>query len=576
MVRDLLVFFGALALAGAQPRPHPRLIALDDDIARVHTLIKTDTGAKRVYDQLTAEAARIETSLPVEHKLIGPRLLDQSRRALDRIYVLSLLYRIDGKKQYLDRAVKELRTAAAFPDWNPSHFLDTAEMTHAMAIGYDWLYPALSEEDRTTIRKAIVEKGLSQAMPIYRENRWWAKVSHNWNQVCNGGIGIGALAIAESETELSDAIVKYALKSIPLAMGSYAPDGGWNEGPGYWHYATRYNVYFLAALESALGTDLGLAKLPGFDRAGHFRVYFSSPAGQTFNYADAGSGVESAEEMFWLARRFAQPVYAWQEQQILSGRNRPHALDLLWYQPAAQSPKQAGWPLDAYYEGVQVAFLRSAWDDPNAIFVGVKGGDNKANHSHLDLGSFVLDALGQRWAEDLGSDNYNMPAYFGNKRWTYFRLRTESHNTVLIDSENQDTKAAAPIVQHDFAAKTASVRIDLSKAYPGKTTRFDRTISLVDRSRVVIRDEIVAPQPVEALWGMVTSAEAKLDGSKAVLSRNGRTMNAAIVSPEGARFEVVSTQQEQPQKANKGTRKLVVLLPGKVSSARIEVVLTPQ
>ena len=32
----------------------------------------------------------------------------------------------------------------------------------------------------------------------------------------------------------------------------YGPDGAWAEGPGYWRYATQYNVVFLAALETAL------------------------------------------------------------------------------------------------------------------------------------------------------------------------------------------------------------------------------------------------------------------------------------------------------------------------------------
>ena len=49
--------------------------------------------------------------------------------------------------------MKELRAAAAFPDWNPSHFLDTAEMTHAFAIGYDWLYEGLGPEARGVQRR---------------------------------------------------------------------------------------------------------------------------------------------------------------------------------------------------------------------------------------------------------------------------------------------------------------------------------------------------------------------------------------------------------------------------------------
>ena len=42
----------------------------------------------------------------------------------------------------------------------------------------------------------------------------------------------------------------------------------------------------------------------------------------------------------------------------------------------------------------------------------------------------LLDAQGVRWALDLGSDNYNMPGYFGSKRWTYYRMTNRSHNTL--------------------------------------------------------------------------------------------------------------------------------------------------
>src|SRR5574340_1265201 len=202
-------------------KQHPRLVAVEGDIARIGKLIETDAFARDMYGRLKQEAARIDSEPPVEYKLIGPRLLDKSRRCLDRVYTLALLYRIDGEKRYLDRALKELRAAAAFPDWNPKHFLDTAEMTHAFAIGYDWLYGALTLADRALLRKAIVEKGLDQAIPIYRENRWWAKAVHNWNQVCNGGIAIGALAVAGEEPEKAGYVVPRSVESIKLAMASY-------------------------------------------------------------------------------------------------------------------------------------------------------------------------------------------------------------------------------------------------------------------------------------------------------------------------------------------------------------------
>ncbi len=573
---------GCASISAQPPDPlaalrtqRPRIIVTADDFARLRTLISQDAGAARIHEKLLEQARRLEELPTVEYLVVGPRLLTQSRRCLERVYTLALLYRIHRDKRYLERALKELRAAAGFPDWNPSHFLDTAEMTHAFAIGYDWLYDDLSPSDRAWLREAIIQKGIQPALPFYRQQRGWVRVHHNWNQVCNGGIGIGALAIADHEPELAREVINYARASLPLAMRSYAPDGGWDEGPGYWHYATRYNVYFLAALETALGTDFGLAGLPGFSRAGHFRVYFCGTSGRTFNYADAGDAAGGAAEMFWLARRFTQPVYAWHQRRQLEAGARPEALDLIWYQPRTEHPQSAGWPLHELFQGVNVAFLRSSWQDEDAVFVGVKGGDNKANHSQLDLGAFVLDAGRTRWAIDLGPDDYNLPQYFGKLRWTYYRMRSESHNTLLIDGENQDPKAAAPVVEHRFQPDEAMVRIDLTQAYPGRISEWQRTVGMLDRRQVVIRDRLRSPQPVEALWGMVTDAAIELRQSAAELRKTGWVLSARILSPAGAVFGIESTTPPLPQRQNEGTRKLVVRLPDKVESLELVVSLTP-
>src|SRR5579883_1135826 len=305
---------------------HPRLLATEADFTRLRDLTASDRLAGAMYTKLQRQADTILKQPPIEHRLIGPRLLDQSRLCLERVYALAMVYRLSGDKRYLDRALTEMKTAAAFADWNPSHFLDVAEMTHALAIGYDWLYADLSPEDRATVRRAIVEKGLDEAIKIYKDHRWWVVVTHNWNQVCNGGITLGALAVAEDEPQKAAYIVAQSTDSIRRAMNSYAPEGGWAEGPGYWQYATSYNVYYLAGLETALGKDFGLSATPGFAHAGDFRVYFQGPTGNTFNYADAHPGGGTAPEMFWLARKFDQPVFAADELRRLNLNARPSAL----------------------------------------------------------------------------------------------------------------------------------------------------------------------------------------------------------------------------------------------------------
>jgi len=528
---------------------------------------------KDLYAKLRASADKVLPQPTVEHKLVGPRLLFESRKCLDRVSTLGLAYLLGGEEEYAARAVKEMRAAAAFPDWNPSHFLDTAEMTCALGIGYDWLHAYMTQDDRDAVRRAILEKGLGPGLESYRGTGrygWWTRATHNWSQVCNGGLAVGALAVADEEPEAAREILASGLKAVQGAMAHFGPDGSWNEGPGYWGYTLQYTSRYLAALQTALGTMMDLEKAPGLAEAGVFRIYYVGPTGRTFNFADAGDGAGSAPSMFWLARTYQRPVYAWHHRQEMRG----DAFDLLWYVAEGQGPAASGLPLDKHFRGDHIILLRSAWEDPAALWVGFKGGDNAANHSHLDLGSFVLEALGERWAWDLGPDDYNLPAYFGNKRWTYYRLKTESHNTLLINGENQPPRARAPIVA--FASDRADGRAvaDLSAAYP-MAKRVLRGVAMLSRKAVLVQDEIEADAPLDVLWGLVTFAKVDAKGGSAVLEQNGKRLYARVLSPAGATFDTVPANPPKPERQQPDARKLVVRLPEKTAAARIAVLLSP-
>ncbi len=554
-------------------RGHPRLILTEDGLKQLRALISKDSGARKLRDSLRDSAERILREKTVEYKIVGPRLLTQSRRCLIRTYLLSLFYRLEGDKKFRHRAVKELEAAASFPDWNPSHFLDTAEMAHAFAIGYDWLFEWLDDSERAVIRDALIEKGLRPSLDFYRKGRWWVAARHNWNQVCNGGIAIGALAVAEEEPELAGYIVEQAIRSVRLPMGEYEPDGAWSEGPGYWHYATRYNVYLLAALESALGTDFDLSKMPGFSEAGMFRIHSTGPTELTFNFADAGARAGHASEMFWLSRRFNRPLYAWEERRQMGGGD---AWDLLWYDPGGRGPAESGVPLSAHFRNVEVAFLRSAWEDRAALYVGFKGGDNRANHSHLDLGTFVFDALGVRWAHDLGRDDYNMPGYFGGKRWTYYRLKSEGHNIVTLKGENQNPQGRAPLIGFGGDPEFPFAIADLKAAYPGKLNSHQRGLALVEGRHLLVVDELELAEPSELHWTLQTAREIQIKGNRAEVLQRGRKLTARILSPEGAKFEVLPSSGPPPQAQSREIARLLFRVPAEANiPVRIAVLLTP-
>lgn len=551
---------------------HPRLLATDADIASLRVTVARDPLARKWLGLLREDADALLGQPPVERKLVGPRMLAQSRLALDRIATLALVYRLTGERRYADRARAEMRAACAFPNWNPSHFLDTAEMANAVALGYDWLHPLLGEEERAATRRALVRMALRPGYLTYRARFWWTQVTHNWNQVCNGGMLIAALAIAEEEPDLASYIVARARESLPRAMASYAPDGGWAEGPGYWHYATQYTVYALAALESALGDDFGLADSPGFRQTGDFPLHFTGPTGGVFNYADANELIGAPHELFWLARRFQRPLYAWMARRAVQ---RPHPFDLLWYSPAGAGPVAERIPLCHHNRATDTIYLRTEWENPRALWVAAKGGDNSANHSHLDLGGFVLEADGVRWAADLGRDDYDLPGYFGRQRFTYYRLRTVGHNTLVLNGADQSPTARARVVAFSGRAQRPFAVIDLGQGYAGQARSVRRGLALLERRAVLVQDEVEAETPLAVEWRLHTRAEVEVRGSTALLRQEGRSLALEVLAPAGARIETLPATAPPPQNPNTGVTVIVVKPPAPASSTRIAVLMTP-
>ena len=563
-------------------KEHPRLLMSSAEFAALKQRVATNTTLRQWHSDLRQESDKILRAAPSKYEIPdGLRLLATSRRVLGRVETLALIHRLNGGQQYVDRAWLELSTAAAFTNWNPRHFLDTAEMTHAFAIGYDWLYDQWTPEQRKVLREAMVEKGIKLANEIHSKNTWWARASHNWNQVCNGGIGMGALALADEEPAVCGQFLESALKSIQLAMAEFAPDGAWAEGPGYWSYATSYNCSFLAGLDSALGTDFGLAQLPGFSLAGMFPIFASGPTGKSFDYADAHAGVIRAPQLFWFARKFNQPAYAVFERRNAS----PGPLDLVWYDPRGEGAMPADLPLDTYFRNSEIVLLRSAWSDPQALWVGFKAGDNKANHSNLDLGGFVFEALGQRWAVELGADDYNMAGYFGSQRWTYYRMRAEGHNTLVINpgkDPDQDPKAAAKILRFGSSPQNSFAIADLTAAYTKDAVQARRGIAMLDRRQILVQDEIETRKPSEVWWFLHTPAKVTLsaDGHTATLALGGETLRVQIMAPAYGKFTVLDATplpglpNPAVQNKNRGIRKLALRLDG-VAKERIAVLLQP-
>ncbi|MHA4845417.1 heparinase II/III domain-containing protein [Flavitalea antarctica] len=574
---------------------HPRILLAKDEENVIKRTIESDQIWQNMQSGIVNECRRLVNEPPVERIQIGRRLLDKSREALRRIFMLSYGYRMTKDPAFLKRAEQELLAISKFSDWNPSHFLDVAEMTMAAAIGYDWLYADLPEATKTIIKAAIIKKGIEPSLDP--KNNSFLRAEHNWNQVCNAGMTYGAMAIYEDNPELARKIINRALETIVISMADYGPDGAYPEGYGYWGYGTSFNVMFVSAIEKLFGKDFGLSARPGFLRTAGFLQNMTGPSGKPFNYSDAGNEGGFQPAMFWFASKVKDPSLLWVERShLLTGsatrfvNNRLLPAALIWSNGISinniKPPKETMWVGKGKNP---VALMRTSWTDTNAIYVGFKGGSVGVNHAHMDIGSFVMDANGVRWAMDFGMQNYESLESKGIKlfgrtqdaqRWTVFRYTNLVHNTLAIDSQHQLVEGYAPIVSAGTSPANMNAVTDMSEVYKGMVAKSVRGIAIVDKSYVVVRDEIkTGDKSAKVRWTMLTPAEVKIISDNSLeLTKDGKKLILEVRSPVKVTMKTWSTDPPNSYDApNPGTILVgfEVMLPANSENA-LEVTLVPQ
>ena len=550
---------------------HPRILLLKGEEQQIEQSIASSSTWEKMHEAILAECANIIEKPPVERILIGRRLLSKSREALRRVLNLSYAYRMTGQDKYRERAEKEMLAISEFSDWNPSHFLDVGEMTMALAIGYDWLYDELSKESREKIKEAIVNKGINPSFD--NKFNWFLTANHNWNQVCNAGMTYGALAVSEDYPDLAKRVIDRAVQSIKLPMEEYKPDGAYPEGYGYWNYGTSFNVMFLSAIEKAFDTDYGLIETPGFLETSDFLQNMTGVTGQCFNWSDSSSGGTLSPAMFWFAQRRNDPSVLWVEKTYLATNDyskytKDRLLPALMIWGKGIPLEQISEPSSRFYIGEgssPVCLMRTSWTDPNGIYLGFKTGSPSVNHAHMDMGSFVMEADGVRWACDLGAQNYESleskgMSIFGRsqdaQRWTIFRMNNYAHNVLIVNNELQQVKGYAKIDKYSDKPEFSFAVSDLSTVYSGQLAKLTRGVGIVDQSYVVIRDEIQSSSsPAIIRWNMLTKADVKITGANtAELTSEGKKLLLKVQANATIRMKTWSTEPTNDYDApNPGT-----------------------
>ena len=507
------------ALAGV----HPRLVATESDFERLRCEIRDNPHKARWFKSLISFCDGLKDKPVLRYELRdGVRLLYVSWDLQRYAVTLALAYKLTGERKYFDYAWPHLKACAEMPDWNPSHHIDVGTLAYGYAIAYDWFYDVMTDEQRK-----IMEKGAYENV-FYTVNRAVENkdtpycnilMTNNHNVFCNAGVMATVLAFMDAYPDVASKIGADVVRILEPFMDKFAPMGAYYEGPYYAETAINYTVRVFAAMQPVLGTLYGLDKAQGFDGIADFVVLLQSDVA-AYNFADSKMSLLDIAGMFWIfdhyGRRGLKDSLA--EKNFRDSSAQVAAEAILWYN--VNDDGECNLATEIHYPNEEIISMRDEYRD-GQTFVGIKAGKTVYAHSHLDAGSFVFDALGRRWAYDFGQDNYNL--YYKYNHWDVFRLRAESHNTLVINPDHTPgfvLGSEAPVSEFTVTPGRVKTVIEKTALYGAERgVEYARRGYLFTdgRSSLVSRDEVKLTRESSMIWLMYTDADIEIDGNVAVL-----------------------------------------------------------
>ena len=542
----------------ARNEQHPRILATASDWERIRNNIKTDSEFATWHKKVMGQAdTKLNTPVEYYHYESQENLLQVARRFKEKMIYWGYAWKVTGDRKYVDRAWEEIKAVCSFPDWSPVHPIDTGEMLFGSAIGYDWMYDALTQEQRKTIEEGTLRLGIEVLRSAYYgqlhiDMKYGAlsggnfvTSDTNFNVVVNGGLTAAAMAYADVyPDECFDAASK-AIQSLGYMLPGFEPSGGWKEGPNYWDYATAYLANMVSALDTACGTDYGIMRHPGVNLTPYYAIYLDSPQGLN-NFSDTARGVTwNSPQFSCFAKVMNEPSFTYQRYKAITEKNKaPTVFDMIWLDISQKNVKPE-LPLDNFTPEIEMVSIREDWEKTDAMNFGVHGGKNNVYHGHYDGGTWIFDILGERWALDLGMDHQS---YVGYTMENLYRCRAEGHN-MLVFNPSKDIdfvkQSYTRLKRFETAPKGAIVVYDNSEGYRNWTTNVTRGFYIGDERRsLTVRDEFsVKSNDTIVYWNMQTPADIEIDGNKAILTINDKKLCVEFAT-DAEDFEVLALKAE--------------------------------
>jgi hypothetical protein len=545
---------------------HPRLWF---DAAKKEQLIaklKTDRF-KSVYANLTSAASSQRTRLPVDRLFYDldqypdedwlPTWSESGSKILpsgEAVNANALAYALCGDKAAGEYAKSILLKLATFPTWNHpwqakrGRYADhrSGGWSHRLALGYDLTYDLMNEQERTTIRKALLDNIVYGAFKSHVYDNNITSDTSNWLAMITGGSLMVQTAMFGDGPDV--AITEPYFTGTAMKLYSFIskvndPTGAWGEGLGYNNYSFENLSRSLPSLENVFNIDFTKPLEHCFNEyiwAGLIKNK------DQFYYGDSNPNLGPATNYAFLLQKTKDPLLGWYYNYLKSGENLSDAmyetLDVPKKDPFSDNPVRL-------FRNVGTTVFKSGWENDDFVFVMRTGAFY--NHQHLDQGSFWLADRGQTFLEERhGSSYYDDPLY---QPWY---TQPVGHSTILIDGNQQSQRVGDPLVFADgfddyarvthfldgeFASYSAG---DIGRLYWGKVKSLERNMLFLKPRTVLMLDTAVPAErdaDVTLLYQTLHLNDITAGEKYSTITKEGISLYFMHLSPDKVTSAAVET-----------------------------------
>jgi hypothetical protein len=440
MARIISLLLSLLSAAGSYSfaATHPHLLLTPEKLQSLRAA--SSTTHRFLWERYLQDLPRMKAFARGEKPVEDPRYLG------DLVPELAFAWLMTNDRGNLDLARKQLLKLTDKSQWASQEDLSYLIASHflfGIAIGYDWLYPELSEAERKQTAAFLGQQAEALFHSIQTERIWWRNQyfqNHSYSNTC--GLAFAAAALA-GEDPRAEQWRTYSDRFFARVFELMPSDGGSLEGYAYAGYGGEYLLKYTLLAREVLGKDY--TGTPWMKNYASYMVHGLLPSrtgdewAMTYGDAPRRGWTSTAQHLFVLAGFYRDAVAQWMGKMTI--QLKPQGLGshgwmmLLYYDPTVGEADPATLPTFKFFPEIGQTMMRSSWTNPNAMLVGFKCGpfmgmtlspkavfDFGTGHAATDAGSFQIFADGKYWAIH--------PLYPGYKL-------TEDYNTLLFKGVGQ-------------------------------------------------------------------------------------------------------------------------------------------